>query len=96
MKVRELIQKSQMVIDSTGKTKAVQIDYALWEELLELLEDMEGAAKTDAAYSHQGGLGGSGELHRPFGLCAGEFTTPDNFDDPLPNNVIEEFEGRIQ
>ena len=95
MKVQELIQKSQMVIDSTGKTKAVQIDYSLWEELLELLEDMEGAAKTDAAYSH-GGSCGSGELHRPFGLCAGEFTTPDNFDDPLPNSVIAEFEGRIQ
>lgn len=31
---------------------------------------------------------------RPFGLCAGEFTVPDDFDDPLPENVIKEFEGR--
>ena len=22
---------------------------------------------------------------RPFGLCAGEFTVPDDFDDPLPD-----------
>jgi antitoxin (DNA-binding transcriptional repressor) of toxin-antitoxin stability system len=31
---------------------------------------------------------------RPFGLCAGEFTVPDDFDAPLPENIIEEFEGR--
>jgi hypothetical protein len=26
----------------------------------------------------------SGKPLRPFGLCAGEFTFPDNFDTPLP------------
>ena len=31
---------------------------------------------------------------RPFGLCAGEFTVPDDFDAPLPENIIREFEGR--
>lgn len=31
---------------------------------------------------------------RPFGLCAGEFIVPDNFDDPLPEEIIREFEGR--
>lgn len=31
---------------------------------------------------------------RPFGLCAGEFTVPDNFDDPLPENLIRDFEGQ--
>ncbi len=30
---------------------------------------------------------------RPFGLCAGEFTVPDDFDAPLPENIIQEFEG---
>lgn len=30
---------------------------------------------------------------RPFGLCAGKFTVPDDFDDPLPESVIKEFEG---
>jgi len=29
---------------------------------------------------------------RPFGLCAGEFTVPDDFDAPLPENIIQEFE----
>ena len=29
---------------------------------------------------------------RPFGLCAGDFRIPDNFDDPLPEEIIEQFE----
>jgi antitoxin (DNA-binding transcriptional repressor) of toxin-antitoxin stability system len=31
---------------------------------------------------------------RPFGLCAGQFTVPDDFDQPLPEEILEEFEGR--
>jgi len=31
---------------------------------------------------------------RPYGLCAGEFTVPDDFDAPLPETIIKEFEGR--
>jgi prevent-host-death family protein len=30
---------------------------------------------------------------RPFGLCKGEFSVPDNFDETLPEQIIEEFEG---
>ena len=32
-------------------------------------------------------------LPPPFGLCKGEFTVPDDFDAPLPENIIKEFEG---
>jgi antitoxin (DNA-binding transcriptional repressor) of toxin-antitoxin stability system len=31
---------------------------------------------------------------RPFGLCAGEFTVPADFDEPLPEDVLKDFEGR--
>jgi prevent-host-death family protein len=31
---------------------------------------------------------------RPFGLCAGEFAVPDDFDSPLPEEVLRAFEGR--
>jgi len=31
---------------------------------------------------------------RPFGLCAGEFTVPADIDEPLPEDVLEQFEGR--
>ena len=30
---------------------------------------------------------------RPFGLCAGKFSVPDDFDAPLPENIIKDFEG---
>lgn len=30
---------------------------------------------------------------RPFGLVAGEFITPADFDQPLPEDVLREFEG---
>jgi antitoxin (DNA-binding transcriptional repressor) of toxin-antitoxin stability system len=31
---------------------------------------------------------------RPFGLCAGEFVVPDDFDAPLPDDVLRDFEGQ--
>lgn len=29
---------------------------------------------------------------RPFGLAAGSFVVPDDFDDPLPEDVLRDFE----
>jgi len=31
---------------------------------------------------------------RPFGLCVGEFTVPDDFDAPLPEEILRGFEGQ--
>ena len=31
---------------------------------------------------------------RPFGLCAGEFVVPDDFDEPLPDHILDDFEGK--
>ena len=31
---------------------------------------------------------------RPFGLCAGEFTVPEDFDAPLPEDLLSAFEGK--
>ncbi len=31
---------------------------------------------------------------RPFGLCAGEFTVPDDFDTPLPEEILSAFESQ--
>lgn len=30
---------------------------------------------------------------RPFGLCVGRFTVPPDFDRPLPDEILKEFEG---
>ncbi len=29
---------------------------------------------------------------RPYALCAGEFTVPQNFDQPLPEDILKDFE----
>jgi antitoxin (DNA-binding transcriptional repressor) of toxin-antitoxin stability system len=31
---------------------------------------------------------------RPFGLSAHKFVTPDNFNDPLPAEILDAFEGK--
>ncbi len=31
---------------------------------------------------------------RPWGLAAGEFTVPDDFDAPLPEELLNDFEGQ--
>ncbi len=31
---------------------------------------------------------------RPIGLAKGQFTVPDNFNDPLPADVLQAFEGK--
>jgi antitoxin (DNA-binding transcriptional repressor) of toxin-antitoxin stability system len=31
---------------------------------------------------------------RPYGLCAGRFVVPDDFDAPLPDDLLDAFEGR--
>ncbi len=31
---------------------------------------------------------------RPYGLCKGEFVVPDDFDDPLPDYLLDAFEGK--
>lgn len=33
------------------------------------------------------------EKMRPSGLCEGEFVVPDDFDDPLPEEILLLFEG---
>ena len=38
-------------------------------------------------------LATSASRPRPFGLCAGQFTVPVDFDRPLPDDLLEEFEG---
>ena len=36
---------------------------------------------------------GHPKTSRQFGLCAGEFTVPENFDAPLPEDILHAFEG---
>ncbi|MBD2440907.1 type II toxin-antitoxin system Phd/YefM family antitoxin [Aliinostoc sp. HNIBRCY26] len=36
----------------------------------------------------------SNQQLRPFGLCSGEFTVPDDFDAPLPEDILSAFEAK--
>ncbi|WP_204153927.1 type II toxin-antitoxin system Phd/YefM family antitoxin [Leptolyngbya sp. CCY15150] len=38
-------------------------------------------------------ISSSSKQLRPFGLCAGKFTVPDDFDAPLPEEILSVFEG---
>jgi hypothetical protein len=104
MSVPELLEKAQFVVDASGKKKSVLLDYAAWEALLTLLDDLEDIE--DMRHLRDAGeevipweqakaeLRLNDEPSRPFGLCAGEFSVPDDFDNPLPEYVIEDFEGK--
>ena len=35
----------------------------------------------------------NGASLRPYALCAGEFRVPEDFDAPLPDEILEQFEG---
>ncbi|MEA5570498.1 type II toxin-antitoxin system Phd/YefM family antitoxin [Calothrix sp. UHCC 0171] len=39
-------------------------------------------------------ISSSSKQLRPFGLCSGEFTVPDDFDAPLPEEILNAFEGK--
>ena len=43
MGVTELMQTAQFLVDTAGNKKAIVLDYAIWENLLILLEDLEDA-----------------------------------------------------
>jgi hypothetical protein len=45
--VTEKLRAAQFVVDTDGTKRAVILDYALWEELLSLLEDAEDALEID-------------------------------------------------
>ena len=103
--IEELLTNAQFLVDASGNKTAVQIDYTAWEELLTVLEDLEdaeeiirGRASGEMAIpleQARSGFQTDDRPLRPFGLCAGEFTVPDDFDHPLPEEILKEFEGRI-
>jgi len=55
-------------------------------EILLILENGEPVAELKPV-AHDGAA------LRPYGLAAGEFVVPDDFDTPLPDEIIEQFEN---
>ncbi|PMB17962.1 prevent-host-death protein [Fischerella thermalis CCMEE 5205] len=50
--------------------------------------------QADKAIAELRPISSSGKQLRPFGLCTGEFTVPDDFDAPLPEDLLNAFEGK--
>ncbi len=76
MQANELIQRAQFVVDPTGKKQAVQLDYATWEALLGLLEDLGDLQEIDRVRE-------SGEEYVPWEQAKEELRTNGLFSSPL-------------
>ncbi len=50
--------------------------------------------RADRPFAEIKPVGSGAGAERPAGLCAGEFVVPDDFDDPLPEDVLNRFEGK--
>ena len=50
--------------------------------------------ESDKAIAELRPIAPSSKQLRPFGLCTGEFTVPDDFDAPLPEEILRAFEGK--
>ena len=78
-------------------TTPIKID-ELQRDLLDFLERVQQGEtlvimKGDQPVAEVKPLPSPPPRQRPFGLCAGEFKLPDDFDAPLPEAVLREFEG---
>jgi antitoxin (DNA-binding transcriptional repressor) of toxin-antitoxin stability system len=67
-------------------------------DLLHYLRQVEGGetlviVRLDEAIAEIRPISPSQQL-RPYGLCAGEFVVPDDFDAPLPEDILNAFEGK--
>lgn len=61
------------------------------EEHINRLEELEQGSKVK---DETRPTTSSGKQLRPFGLCTGEFIVPDDFDVPLPEEILSAFEGK--
>lgn len=80
------ISVEEMQRDLTGCLARVQSG----ETLLVLQADRPVAEVKPVAKPGNGNV----KQPRPFGLCAGDFAVPDDFDEPLPEDVLSLFDGK--
>ena len=73
----------------TEKVKLIRI----LAEDLDTLEDIQ-TTETLKAQNSSNAFTTKNKKQRPFGLCAGEFVVPEDFDAPLPEEILNAFEGK--
>jgi hypothetical protein len=72
----------------TAREKLIQEIYQTPDFLIEEVLDFLLFAK---ARRNQQEIPEQPKERRPFGLCAGEFTVPDDFNAPLPDEILSTF-----
>ena len=73
----------------TEKVKLIRI----LAEDLDTLEDIQ-TTETLKDQNSSKAVTTKNKKQRPFGLCAGEFVVPEDFDAPLPEEILNAFEGK--
>lgn len=76
-------------LTATEKVKLIRI----LAEDLDTLEDIQ-ILETLKDQNLPKALTTKSKQQRPFGLCAGEFVVPEDFDAPLPEEILNAFEGK--
>ena len=73
-------------LDEVEKSPADYLERVLEGETVTLFRDDRAVAEIRPLKAVTG--------PRPMGLAAGEFVVPDDFDDPLPDELLDAFEGK--
>jgi antitoxin (DNA-binding transcriptional repressor) of toxin-antitoxin stability system len=73
-------------LDEVEKRPADYLERVLGGETVVLFSDDRAVAEIRPLNIAKG--------RRPIGLAAGEFVVPDDFDDPLPDELLDAFEGK--
>jgi antitoxin (DNA-binding transcriptional repressor) of toxin-antitoxin stability system len=78
---------------STITAQEIEQDPAAFLRRLELGEELV-VLKDEQALAHVQPVPKPARGKRPYGLAKGEFKVPDDFDAPLPEDVLAAFEGQ--
>lgn len=90
--INNWLTHEQSIFMSNATPEEIQRDHLMILCQVELGESFS-IPPADKPISELRFIPGSKNL-RPFGLCSDEFTVPDDFDAPLPEDVLGAFEGR--
>jgi len=77
----------QILTDPGGKPVSVVIPYQQWKMIEQRLSEL--GLSIDAVVNSE-----PRREPRPIGLGKGKFTVPDEFFDPLPDEILDAFEGK--
>ena len=75
-------QAAVFAYDANGQGDAIREQFIVWQHEVQL-ESIPFLSS-----------GETGKRLRPYGLAKGQFRVPDDFNDPLPDELLTAFEGR--